>query len=78
VKGELEVKRRRYGDDTLVPKGREHVTPYGTKCLVRKDTKVSSMSLFTRFMLSVTFGRWPFGATAKVPAIKEERKQPRG
>jgi len=77
MEGDLEAQRRNYGDDTVIPEGREYYTPAGTQYFVRKDTTVSPMSKFTKFMVRITFGLWKFGTKTRVSVVKEERLTPR-
>lgn len=75
MRGFIKYERREF-DDTLVPKG-DQVLREGELFYVLRATQVKRQSWFTKFMLAVTGGLWPFGRHVYVPAIREDRMRKR-
>lgn len=78
ARGKLRVARREL-DDTLVPRGDDTllVDAQGRKHYAVEDTPVPHQSPLTRALVAMTFGLWPFGRTAEVPAVREDRNETR-
>lgn len=71
--GRIKVGRRDL-DSTMIPVSTKlMVDKYGREYIVIEDTKIPRQSKFTRAMLRMTYGVWPWGKTVAVRAIREDR-----